>query len=230
MPTPYQVLLVEDDKLIAKSLQMSLPYKGFEVTVCVSFRQGLEFFHGGAFDLILLDVNLPDGNGMDLCREMRKSNDVIPILMLTAMVEEESAVRGLEEGADDYIRKPYGVQELAARMNRLLERKGKISGSLQFGPLRVDLKKRMAWAGDALLNLGKREFEILALLIKKAGDVVSRNDILNTLGEEAAIYDRTIDSHLSHIRRKLKDSGVAGVQIAPVYGVGYRLESGVNGK
>jgi len=221
----YQVLLVEDDKLIAKSLKMSLPYKGFEVTVCESVREGLSGFQSKRFDLILLDINLPDGSGMDLCREMRKTDDVVPILMLTANVDEDSAVRGLEEGADDYIRKPYGVNELTARMKRLLERKTKSPPPLRSGPLRVDLKKRLAWADEELLNLGKREFEILALLVRKSGDVVTRNDILNALGEEAEMYDRTIDSHLSHIRKKLKEAGAKDVSITPVYGVGYRLES-----
>jgi DNA-binding response OmpR family regulator len=225
MSTSHQILLVEDDAMIARALQMSLPYKGFEVTICPTYRQGIDTFRAKVFDLILLDVNLPDGNGMDLCREIRKVNDSVPVLMLTAKVDEESAVKGLECGADDYIRKPYGVQELTARMLRLLERKTKQSAPLQFGPLKIDLKKRMAWAGESALTLGKREFEILVLLIKKSGDVVTRNDILDTLGEVAEIYDRTIDSHLSHIRRKLKDSGVQGVQITPVYGVGYRLEA-----
>jgi DNA-binding response OmpR family regulator len=224
MSTPYQVLLVEDDELISKSLKMSLRYKGFEVTACASIQQGLKNFRSKTFDLALLDVNLPDGNGIDLCREIRKSDESLPILMLTAKVDEESAVSGIENGADDYIRKPYGVQELVARMMRLLERKIKSPLPLRFGPLRIDLKKRLAWAGETLLTLGKREFEILTLLIKKSGDVVSRDDILNILGEGSGIYDRTIDSHLSHIRRKLKDADVTGVQIAPVYGVGYRLE------
>ncbi len=225
MQATYQVLLVEDDKLIAKSLRMSLPYKGFEVTVCESVREGLESFRSRRFDLALLDLNLPDGNGMDLCREIRRTDEAIPILMLTARIDEDSAVRGLEEGADDYVRKPYGVQELAARMTRLLERKRKAPPPLRFGALRVDLQKRQVWAGEQELNLGRREFEILALLVRKSGDVVTRADILDVLGEEAEIYDRTIDSHLSHIRKKLKSAGETGVQIAPVYGVGYRLEA-----
>jgi DNA-binding response OmpR family regulator len=163
---------------------------------------------------------------MDLCREIRKSNEQVPVLMLTAKVDEESAVQGIEEGADDYIRKPYGVKELVARMTRLLERKKKAASPvLRFGLIKVDPQKHMAWVGDEPLNLGKREFEILAMLVKKDGDVVTREQILDAFGEEAEIYDRTIDSHLSHIRKKLKDAGGGGVQIAPVYGVGYRLEA-----
>lgn len=224
MAASYQILLVEDDRLIAKSLTMSLPYKGFDVTVCETCRQGRETFKSRTFDLVLLDVNLPDGSGLDLCREIRKSNELVPILMVTAQTDEISAVNGLEGGADDYIRKPYGVQELAVRMTRILERRRKSVAPLCFGPLRIDLQKRFAWASDIQLNLGRREFEILALLIKKSGDAVSRNEILDALGEESEIYDRTIDSHLSHLRKKIKDSGVTQVQIAPIYGVGYRLE------
>src|SRR6185437_1871179 len=112
MESHYQILLVEDDPLISKSLRMSLPYKGFEVSVSGTVREGMENFRSKRFDLVLLDVNLPDGNGMDLCHEIRKLDQTIPILMLTARVSEESAVEGLEKGADDYIRKPYGLQEV----------------------------------------------------------------------------------------------------------------------
>ena len=208
----YQILLVEDDPMIAKSLRLSLQYEGFEV------------FKSRVFDVILLDINLPDGNGLELCQEIRKTNDQVPILMVTAQTDESTAVQGLQDGADDYIRKPYGVQELAARMMRLLERKKKETLNLKFGAIRMDLRKRLVWVGEHALNLGRREFEILALLTKKSGDVVTRNDIMNALGEENEIYDRTIDSHLSHLRKKMKDAGSTEIQIVPVYGVGYRLE------
>ncbi len=224
MSKPYQVLLVEDDPFIARTLRMSLSYKGFEVTACNSFQQGLNQFRSHPFDVILLDINLPDGNGRDLCQEIRKNNETIPILILTAKMEEESAVQCLQRGADDYIRKPYGSQELAARMIRLLERKKKVGTQLLFSSLKIDVQKRMAWAGDKPLTLGKREFNILTLLVKRSGEAVTRNEILDTLGEEADLYDRTIDSHLSHLRRKLKKAGAITIQILPIYGIGYRLE------
>ena len=213
--------------LIARTLKMSLPYKGFEVTPCETFRQGLDVFRTQPFDFVLLDVNLPDGNGLELCQEIRK-RPLIPILMLTAKTDEASAVSGFERGADDYIRKPYGAQELVARMLRLLERRKEPPPSLTLALTwlpRNDLQKRLAWAQDVQLNLGKREFEILNLLIKRAGDAVTRNEILDALGEEVELYDRTIDSHLSHLRKKLKEAGATDVQIVPIYGIGYRLET-----
>ena len=218
-----EVLLVEDDPLIAKTLKMSLPYKGFQITPCETFQKGLETFLSGSFDLIMLDINLPDGSGLDLCREIRKRNESIPVLMVTAKSDEDTAVLSFEGGADDFIRKPYGVQELAARMSRLLQRRSEKPALLQFSAIRIDVKKRMAWIGEKTLHLGKREFEILSLLVKKAGEVVTRNEILDALGEEGQIYDRTIDSHLSHLRKKMKEAGSETLQIQPVYGVGYRL-------
>lgn len=216
--TKHHVLLVEDDPLISKALSLSLPFAGFEVTVCETYAEGLA--HRQPIDVILLDINLPDGDGFELCRAIRARDPDIPILMLTAKTDEESAVAGIECGADDYIRKPYGIHELTARMRRLLEKSDPNFSA--FGSLRIDTGKYQAWAGGGELNLGKREFLILALLVRHSGDVVTREEILAAIDQDARIYDRTIDSHLSHLRKKLRLAGAAE-QIAPVYGVGYRL-------
>ncbi len=226
----FRVLAVEDDQAIGKTLKMSLIYKGFDVTICESYQRGFASFQSESFDLVLLDINLPDGNGLDLCRKFRKINPSIPILIITAKTDEASAVKGIEEGADDYIRKPYGVQELAARMNRLMERQRKAAAHLQFGSIRVEVQKRQVWGNEAQLNLGKREFEILLLLVKKSGDVVTRDEILQNLGEDLEIYDRTIDSHLSHLRKKMREANITNIRIVPVYGVGYRLEAVSDGE
>lgn len=224
MEKAYRILLVEDDPMISKTLIMSLPYNGFEVTARDSIQTGIETFTAKTFDAVLLDINLPDGNGLDLCQKIKKVNDNIPILIITAKTDEKTAVLSLEGGADDYIRKPYGIQELSARILRLLERKKKSNQKLLYGSVRIDLNRRIAWVKESQINLGKREFDILTLLIRKSGDAVTRNEILDTLGEDSDIYDRTIDSHLSHLRKKLKDAGSADVQIVSIYGIGYRLE------
>lgn len=220
--TQLKILLVEDDPLISKSLSLCLPFAGFDVIVCETFCAGLEAAQRQNFDAILLDVNLPDGDGFALCRAIRARDGEIPILMLTAKIDEESAVGGIECGADDYIRKPYGIHELTARMRRLIDKRGNKHDA--FGSLRIDTEKYMAWSGSHLLNLGKREFAILALLIRRNGNVITREEILAATDQNADIYDRTIDSHLSHLRRKLKLAG-AGERIVPVYGIGYRLQS-----
>jgi DNA-binding response OmpR family regulator len=223
LKTPYQVLLVEDDPVIAKSLRLSLFYKGIAITPCPTYATGLRAFQHERFDAILLDVTLPDGSGLDLCRMIREEDALIPILMLTARVDEDSAVTGLESGANDYIRKPFGVSELVARILRLLDAKSRPTSELSFRSLQIDTERRTAHAGEKPLSLGKREFEILSLLIRKSGGIVTRGHILEALNEKGEEYDRTIDSHLSHLRKKLRDAGAADVRILPVYGVGYRL-------
>lgn len=215
-----RILLIEDDPLISRSLSLSLSLQGYAVTVCDTFANGLQRGRSELCDLILLDINLPDGDGFTLCREIRLRDAALPILMLTANVAEESAVQGMESGADDYIRKPYGLLELIARIKRLLEKRQR--KQLSFGALHIDCDRHIATVYDTPLALGKREFNILALLVGRAGDVLPRQEILDAADRDAEVYDRTIDSHLSHLRKKLKNAGAAE-QIVPVYGIGYRL-------
>ena len=199
---------------------MSLPFYQFSVSVCETAAEGLSAATEQSFDAILLDVNLPDSDGFRLCRELRMRDPDMPILMLTAKTDEASAVTGIECGADDYIRKPYGIHELIARIRRLLEKRDR--DIIGFGSLRIDKAGYQAWAGDHKLDLSKREFDILALLARKGSGVVTRDEVLATIDSDAHIYDRTIDSHLSHLRKKLRRAG-ATERISPVYGVGYRL-------
>ena len=217
-----QLLLVEDDKLISKTLKLSLHYRGFEVTVCESAKEGRKKFADATFDVVVLDVNLPDDTGFSVCKTFRELDRGIPILMLTAQSDENSAVKGIESGADDYVRKPFGLEELTARLNRLLGRKQ--TDILNFGSIRISLKQRLIWVGETPLALYKKEFDILTLLVEKAGEVVTREEILNNVDREGEMLDRTIDSHLSHLRKKLKEARLSNVQISSVYGVGYRLE------
>jgi DNA-binding response OmpR family regulator len=225
--SPHPVLLVEDDPMIAKTLAMSLRYQGFELTVATTLKQAHELLASQRFRLLLLDVGLPDGSGVDLCRRIRETDREVPILMLTARTEEATAVASIEGGADDYVRKPYGLQELTARMRRLIERTPSqpARAVVSFGRVQMDLQRFEAIASGQPLRLGKREFNILRLLVQAAGDVVTREQMLDALECDREIYDRTLDSHLSHLRRKLKDAG-AELRIAAVYGVGYRLEGG----
>jgi DNA-binding response OmpR family regulator len=219
-----RVLMVEDDPVVARTLQLGLAYRGFEVTPCATAQEGLEAFASQAFEWVLLDVALPDGSGYDVCRRIRARDERIPILMLTARLDEPSAVEGIEAGADDYLRKPCGLNELVARMNRLGTRERK-EDMLACGPLRLSARRRLVWVGERPVPLARREFDILALLLRRPGEVVRRQDILDGLGDGGEVFERTIDSHVSHLRRKLREAGLSEVHLAPVYGVGYRLET-----
>jgi DNA-binding response OmpR family regulator len=219
-----KVLLVEDDPQISKSLSMSLSFSGFQVESADTLAKAWEQFLKNPFDVLLLDVNLPDGNGIDLCKRIRDSGNEIPILFLSARTDEETVVKGMNLGGDDYIRKPFGTEELKVRIQRLLQRIGSTKDFIEAGPLKMDAERRSATVSGKNLQLGKREFDILSILARKSGDTISRDNILLLLNEDPEVYDRTIDSHMSHLRRKLRDAAGESLQILAVYGVGYKLQ------
>ncbi len=220
-----QVLLVEDDPVISQTLFMSLPYRGYSVESVGTVGEGWKRLSNDNYDLILLDVQLPDGTGFDLCQRIREKDSVVPILMVTARTDEPSAVKALSMGADDYIRKPFGLDELTARMNRMIERKVTRNNILSYRTIRIDRSERMVWVEGSEVPLGPREFEILSILVRRGGEVVTRDEILDALSDQSEMYDRTIDSHLSHLRKKIREVAENRIQIQPVYGVGYRLEA-----
>lgn len=219
-----RVLLVEDDPQILKSLSVNLKYGGYEVSTAESVEQAWQRFSGAAFDAILLDVNLPDGTGLDLCRRIRNAGSETPILFLSARTDEETVVEGMNIGGDDYLRKPFGMEELKVRMNKLIKKTAPRKNILIAGTLTMDLNKRLVLIGETALSLGRREFDILSILVRKPGDVITRENILSQLEEKSELYDRTIDSHMSHLRKKIRDVAGNKIRIGSVYGVGYRLE------
>lgn len=220
----FNVLLVEDDPQISKSLSMSLRYSDYEVAVAETIGDAWSKMAAMTYDILLLDVNLPDGTGMELCEKVRAAGKDVPIIFLSARTDEETVVKGMNIGGDDYLRKPFGTEELKVRMTKAMRRQVPIPrNNLTVGPLTMDFGKRTVHLGGSPLNLGKRQFDILSILARKAGDVVTRENILLQLDNNVDLYDRTIDSHMSHLRIKLRDAGDA-IQIVPVYGVGYRLQ------
>jgi DNA-binding response OmpR family regulator len=214
------ILIVEDDPNISSTLALSLGVQGYRISTAASVAQAQQQLSAHRFDCVLLDVSLPDGDGYTLCADVRKRDTQLPILMLTANVTEDAAVRGIESGADDYIRKPYGIAELSARIRRVLDKNK--PKQIVFGAIRLEPDRRSAWVGEQEVDLGKREYDILLALAQRNGDVLTREAILAQVSDGVEVYDRTIDSHLSHLRKKLKNAG-ATEQIVPVYGVGYRL-------
>jgi DNA-binding response OmpR family regulator len=211
------VLFVEDDPITAEGLTGVLKREGYEVWLATGLAAARKKFEGSLPDLCIFDVSLPDGSGLDLCREVRESSDKIPILMLTGKKDEGTAVRALTLGATDYLRKPFGAQELVVKIRKLL----KDRAEYRIGRLHLDAASRKVEKDGGPIELTRREFEILRALMDHAGDTLTREAILATVSDADESADRTLDSHMSRLRGKLKG---AGVDITAVYGVGYRLE------
>ncbi len=219
------VLLVEDDPVLGKGLQVVLGLEGYGVRVARGVREAAAAVRDGRPDLILLDLNLPDGDGLDFLKDLRDSGSRVPVLILTARTAEDSVVEGLRRGANDYVRKPFSNKELLARIETALRGMGVREGSLSFDRLVLRVDDRKALFDGKDLELKRREFDILRFLIERAGAVVTRETLLQQFDREGETSDRTIDSHVSHIRARLRQAEAKSVQITPVYGIGYRLES-----
>ena len=222
-----KILIVEDDPQIAKVLQLNLKLEGHEVEHTDRIEQGWSLAQGRPFDALLLDVGLPDGTGLDLCQRLREAGNPVPILFLSARTDEQTVVRGINLGADDFIRKPFGTEELKARLNKLLRKAPPGVRSLSFKGLTVELGRRTCLFEGQPISVGRKELEILMILIKSGGDVVTRERILAGVQGGDEVYDRTIDSHMSHLRKKIREVAGEKLKIHSVYGVGYRLEEGL---
>ena len=220
----FTILLVEDDPGIGRTVEFNLIDEGFKTMWVQSVHEARSFYDSHEIDLILLDIGLPDGSGLDFCKHLREASSHIPILILTANIEEEDAVKSFECGADDYIRKPFGISELIARINRHLNIIIKRDIKIKYFELTVFPEKREVYYQNQLLALNRREYDILIYFIKNADKVVTRNELLDHLDIPIDVNDRTIDSHISHLRATLKKTGSDEYKINSVYGVGYKLE------
>lgn len=219
-----KILLLEDDPVLGKGLMINLNAAGHEVTWETKIESARIQEAEKAFDLLLLDVNLPDGSGLDFCTSVRQRGSRLPILMLTARTDEDSVVKGFEYGANDYVKKPFSTRELLARIQSHLKEPFARGEQMRLGPITVLLDQRRVLIDNVDLELNRREFDIFCHLVKAPGAVLSREQLLNSLGNGDNILDRTIDSHFSHIRAKLKKKSINRVTIKSVYGVGYTLE------
>jgi DNA-binding response OmpR family regulator len=218
-----QILLVEDDPMIARSLQIALSMEGFGVTIAATIKQARELFVAHAADLVLLDVGLPDGEGFAFCEWVKTSAPELPVIMLTAYIDESSAVRGLSIGANDYIRKPFGNKELIVRIRKWLS-PFHLKEKVCFGPLELNATARTSTLFGKKLMLSKKEFDILFLFAQRPNKPFSREGIIAQVGQSDELSDRTIDSHVSHLRSKLREASQDQIRITSVYGVGYMLE------
>jgi two-component system response regulator RegX3 len=222
------VLIVEDEESITVPLSEALTREGFATEVAGTVAEALERAGRTQPDLVLLDVMLPDGSGYDVCRELRRDSRV-PIIMLTARGEETDRVVGLELGADDYVVKPFSAREVAARIRAVLRRASETSsratdGPLRVGELRLDSDKRSATLADEELDLTRKEFELLELLMREAGSVISRERLIEEVWDMNWFGStKTLDVHVSGLRRKLGDDPSDPRFLHTVRGVGFRF-------
>lgn len=223
-----KILVVEDEPKIATLVKAYLQKAGFAVQVAQDGQQALSLFKAEQPALVILDLMLPDMDGMDVARALRKTSSV-PIIMLTARVEESDRVAGLELGADDYVVKPFNPRELVARVRAVLRRVEGI-GRPQFirvGDLVIDLDSHEARLKGERLALTPIEFKLLATLAKQPGRVFSRSQLMEELyGIAYATFDRTIDSHIKNLRKKISPDAHNPNYILTVHGVGYKFSRG----
>jgi two-component system response regulator RegX3 len=232
MPDPGgagTILFVEDEASISEPFSAALRREGFEPVVVRSGAEALELAQRTEPDLVLLDLNLPDTDGRDVCRELRRRSDV-PIVMLTARGTETDRVVGLELGADDYIVKPFSGREVVSRIRAVLRRTRRPAASLtepvEIDGLRVDLAARRVWFDGGELELTRKEFDLLAELVAGAGRVVSREDLMARVWDENWFGStKTLDVHMGWLRRKLGDDPAEPRFIHTVRGVGFRFRA-----
>ena len=221
------VLVVDDEESYRDALAIGLAEEGFDVVVAADGAAAREVVRRDRPDLVLLDVMLPDVSGIELCRELRAERDV-PIIMVTARDSEVDVVLALELGAADYVAKPYRLRELVARMRAVLRRRREpdIDGQVvSAGGVRLDLARHEASIDGGPLELSRKEFELLALLISKAGQVVTREECIDTLWWGQDLADtRTLDTHVKRIRRKIERDPTSPAHLVTVRGIGFRFD------
>jgi DNA-binding response OmpR family regulator len=223
---PIRILIVEDDETLRQTLALNLRAEGWEVLEAGDGEAGLRLARAEAPTLVVLDVMLPRLDGLTVCRLLRRESR-IPILLLTARGTEVDKIIGLETGADDYIVKPFSLGEFLARVRAALRREAAAApaDSLASGDLRLDLAARRATRGGQPVNLAPREFDLLALLLRHRGAVLSRDLLLARVwGDEYAGDARTVDVHVHWLRQKIEEDPSHPQRLQTVRGVGYRFE------
>ncbi|MBE7435905.1 MAG: response regulator transcription factor [Anaerolineales bacterium] len=223
---PQTILIVDDERRMVSLLQSYLEQEGYRVATAYNGREALEVARRENPDLVVLDVMMPEMNGYDFMRARRAESDT-PIIMLTARVEDDDKVIGLELGADDYVTKPFKPRELMARVRSVLRRSGKNEArgqTLKVRDITLNRETREVNIGDQSTDLTPSEFDLLAALMSAPGKVFSRLDLLDVIqGVRYEGYERTIDTHIKNLRAKMEPEPRNPKYIETVYGVGYRL-------
>jgi|SRR5688500_2532348 two-component system, OmpR family, alkaline phosphatase synthesis response regulator PhoP len=229
--TQRRLLLVEDEPGLVMTLTDRLLAEGYEVESATTAPTGLEMASAGGFDAILLDVMLPGGNGLDVCRTLRQRGVQTPILMLTAKGQVVDRVVGLKLGADDYLVKPFEMAELLARIEALLRRSAAtaaaaapVGDTFRFGDVAIDFRRAEVAKAGQLLDLSAREFKLLRYFVEHRGAALTRDELLNEVwGYNAMPSTRTVDVHVAWLRQKLEDNPRHPQYIITVHGLGYKF-------
>jgi DNA-binding response OmpR family regulator len=221
------ILIIEDDVAITQGLEQALQEEHFKVVSANTGERGYAIARRQNIDLILLDLMLPDKNGEEICRDLRKEGVQTPILMLTKRKAEIDKVMGLDSGADDYVTKPFGTRELIARVKALLRRGVELKKEIEdfaFGNVHVDFKRQEATKRSKPLILSAREFKILKYLVQHEGEVVTREMLLNDVwGYETFPTTRTVDNYILSLRKKIEDDSSQPAHLITVHTAGYKF-------
>ncbi len=221
------ILVIDDEPHIVLGLRDALEFEGYRVVTAGKGRDGIQLAQNEHPDAVLLDLMLPDMNGYAVCEEIRRFRPHLPILMLTARSQEGDKVRGFDVGADDYVTKPFSVNELIARVRAIIRRASRVAGAVEdvrFGDIEVNLRAHTLKQGDAVTDLSFYEVELLKLLHERKGEPVSRDEILQKIwGLESASTNRTVDNFIVKLRRKVELAPEKPRYILTVYGFGYKL-------
>lgn len=223
--TRRTILIIEDDAALLRGLKDNFATAGHEVRTATDGERGLESLLRDPPDLLVLDLMLPKVSGHEICRTARARGLTLPIIMLTALGQEEDIVRGLELGADDYVTKPFGIRELLARAKAFLRRHETNTEALEFGDFRLDLAARRLFRAAAEVVLTTKEYRLLVFLVQRAGRALTRDMILDGVwGDEVIVTDRSVDRCITTLRAKIEDDSRNPRFIHTIRDIGYRFE------
>ncbi len=225
MPSSQYVLIVEDDPGIGANLRRALATDSIAVQWAATCADALKFAHEQTIDLALIDLGLPDGDGINLCQQLLRRQPALPIIIVTARDTELDVIVGLDSGAVDYVTKPFRLAELHARVRAHLRRVAVDDSQLSVGSLRIECAARVVTVGDRVVELRAKEFDLLTCLAAAAGTVLRREDLMTEVWDEHWFGStKTLDVTVASLRKKLDDVVAGAVAITTVRGVGYRLE------
>lgn len=220
-----RILIIEDEKNLARFIELELNYEGYETKTCMDGRNGLQVALSESWDAILLDLMLPELNGLEVCRRLRQANKTIPIIMITARDSVLDRVSGLDSGADDYIVKPFAIEELLARLRSLFRRVEALASTevttISFKDLTVELESCVVKTGDEVISLTKREYDLLVVFMSNINIVLTREVLLNKVwGYTTGVETNVVDVYVRYLRNKI-DSKNEASYIQTVRGIGY---------